>query len=265
MGVRLPRRHRGGRAAHGGWRARVRRQPERQRLRAQRRDGLRALVLPERPPRSVLPSASAASRPTAGSRAAAFIGDRAANVYAVDAGTGELLWKTTVDTHPVARVTGSPVFHNGRLYVPVASGEEGAGAISSYECCRFRGSLVALDGATGEQIWKTYTIAEASPPDAEEQGGHADVGPVGRAHLDEPDDRSREERGVRHDRATTTAIRRRPRATRFSRSISRPASSCGRARRRRRTPGTAPASARTRPTARHRKARTSTSRLRRFS
>ncbi len=26
-----------------------------------------------------------------------------------------------------------------------------------YECCRFRGSLVALDGATGRQIWKTYT------------------------------------------------------------------------------------------------------------
>jgi len=113
------------------------------------------------------------------SRSVAFIGDRAANVYAVDAGTGELLWKTTADTHPVARVTGSPVFHNGRLYVPVASGEEGAGAISSYECCRFRGSLVALDGATGEQIWKTYTIAEPARPTQKNKVGTQLLGPSG--------------------------------------------------------------------------------------
>ena len=113
------------------------------------------------------------------SRSAAFIGDRAANVYAVDADTGELLWKTTVDTHPVARVTGSPVFHNGRLYVPVASGEEGAGAISSYECCRFRGSLVALDAATGEQIWKTYTIAEPARPTEKNKVGTQLLGPSG--------------------------------------------------------------------------------------
>ena len=33
----------------------------------------------------------------------------------------------------------------------------------SYECCRFRGSLVALDAATGAQVWKTYTIEEARP------------------------------------------------------------------------------------------------------
>ena len=32
-----------------------------------------------------------------GPRLAAFIGDRSANVYAVDAASGELLWKTRVD------------------------------------------------------------------------------------------------------------------------------------------------------------------------
>ncbi|HKC55088.1 MAG TPA: PQQ-binding-like beta-propeller repeat protein, partial [Vicinamibacterales bacterium] len=75
----------------------------------------------------------------AGSTYAAFIGDRAGTVYAVDAATGKLLWQRRVDDHPVARVTGSPAFHNGRLYVPVASGEEGTGAASDYGCCRFRG------------------------------------------------------------------------------------------------------------------------------
>jgi polyvinyl alcohol dehydrogenase (cytochrome) len=74
-----------------------------------------------------------------------------------------LLWKTKIDNHPVARVTGSPVFHNGRLYVGVASGEETSGSVPDYECCRFRGSLVALSAATGSQVWKTYTIEEAKP------------------------------------------------------------------------------------------------------
>jgi polyvinyl alcohol dehydrogenase (cytochrome) len=99
----------------------------------------------------------------AGVRQAAFIGDRSANVYAVDAAAGTLIWKVRVDDFPLARVTGSPTFHDSRLYVGVASGEETAGASADYECCRFRGSLVALDAANGTQVWKTYTIPEARP------------------------------------------------------------------------------------------------------
>jgi polyvinyl alcohol dehydrogenase (cytochrome) len=93
-------------------------------------------------------------------RHVAFVGDRAANVYALDASTGVMIWKSHVDGHPFARVTASPTFHNGRLYVGVASGEETAGAVAEYECCTFRGSLVVLDAWTGSQIWKTYTIEE---------------------------------------------------------------------------------------------------------
>lgn len=114
-----------------------------------------------------------------GSRNVAFIGDRAGNVYAVDAARGTLIWKAKVDDHPVARVTGSPAFHNGRLYVPVASGEETAGAASDYECCRFRGSVVAFDGATGAQIWKTYTITEQPRPTQKNKVGTQMWGPSG--------------------------------------------------------------------------------------
>ncbi len=106
----------------------------------------------------------------AGVRAAAsvagnnvFFGDQTATVYALDAAKGTLRWKTKVDDFPVARITGSPKFYNGRLYVPVASGEEAAGALPDYQCCRFRGSLVALDAATGKQIWKTYTVDPPKP------------------------------------------------------------------------------------------------------
>jgi polyvinyl alcohol dehydrogenase (cytochrome) len=98
-----------------------------------------------------------------GARTAVMFGDQRAFVHALDADTGEPLWKTRVDDYPIARVTGSPALHDGRLYVPVASNEEGAAAVATYECCRFRGSLVALDAATGRRIWKTYTVDEPRP------------------------------------------------------------------------------------------------------
>jgi polyvinyl alcohol dehydrogenase (cytochrome) len=100
------------------------------------------------------------ARLDSGNRYVAFIGDRAANVYALDATTGAQIWKSHLDDHPFARVTASPTYHNGRLYVGVASGEETAGAVAEYECCTFRGSLVALDASTGARVWKTYTIEE---------------------------------------------------------------------------------------------------------
>ena len=95
-------------------------------------------------------------------RHAAYFGDIRANVYAVDAATGALLWKVNADTHPLAVVTGAPTLYEGRLYVPVSSREEAAGSSLNYPCCTFRGSIVALDAATGRQIWKTYAIAD--PP-----------------------------------------------------------------------------------------------------
>ncbi len=103
-------------------------------------------------------------RARAANRYAAYFGDIRANVYAVDAQTGELLWKINVDAHPLAVVTGAPTLHDGRLYVPVSSREEAAGSSLYYPCCTFRGSIVALDAATGRQIWKTYAIPDPPKP-----------------------------------------------------------------------------------------------------
>ncbi len=114
-----------------------------------------------------------------GARTAAFVGDGGANVYAVDANDGREIWRTRVDDFPVARISGSPTLHNGRLYVPVASGEEGTGAVPTYECCRFRGSIVALDAATGKQVWKTYLIAEEPKPTRRNAVGTQLWGPSG--------------------------------------------------------------------------------------
>ncbi|MCE3286311.1 MAG: dehydrogenase, partial [Steroidobacteraceae bacterium] len=90
-----------------------------------------------------------------------FFGDLVGRVYAVDALTGELRWKVKADDHPSATITGSPKYHAGTLYVPVSSLEE-ASADPTYECCTFRGSVLALDPQTGQIRWQTHTIDEAS-------------------------------------------------------------------------------------------------------
>jgi polyvinyl alcohol dehydrogenase (cytochrome) len=106
----------------------------------------------------------------AGPLLTAYFGDGLANVYALDAASGSLLWKTKVDNYPVARVTGSPTLYRNMLYVPVASGEEGAGAAPDYQCCKFRGALVALRTQDGAQIWKTYMIDEPRPTTKNKSG-----------------------------------------------------------------------------------------------
>jgi polyvinyl alcohol dehydrogenase (cytochrome) len=89
-----------------------------------------------------------------------FFGDVIAHTYAVDAFTGKLLWSVKVDEHPNATLTGTPAYHSGVLYVPVSSLEVTSAADPKYECCKFRGSVVALDVVTGTQRWKAYTIPE---------------------------------------------------------------------------------------------------------
>ncbi|MGE0821405.1 MAG: PQQ-binding-like beta-propeller repeat protein [Candidatus Binatia bacterium] len=117
---------------------------------------------------------------------AAYFGDLAATIHAVDAQTGADIWSTKVETHPIARVTGAPKAHDGRLYVPVTSLEEASAADSRYECCTFRGNLVALDAATGKQIWKTYTILEEPKPTRKNSSGVQQYGPAGASIWSSP-------------------------------------------------------------------------------
>jgi len=117
---------------------------------------------------------------------AVFFGDLRANAYAVNAITGALIWKTKVEDHPAALITGAPILYSGILYVPVSSMEEATGSPASYPCCTFRGSVVALDIATGRQIWKGYTIAEAPRPTKRNGSGTQLYGPSGAAVWSAP-------------------------------------------------------------------------------
>ena len=129
----------------------------------------------------VAPSVAAVSG-MGSTKYAVYFGDQRANMYGLDADTGKLLWKTKIDEHPVAQITGAPTFYEGRLYVPTASAEERAAGLSfTYPCCTFRGSVTALDAKTGKQIWKTYIIPDPPKPSFKSAKGVQHYAPAGGA------------------------------------------------------------------------------------
>jgi len=124
----------------------------------------------------------------AGSQAkvALYFGDEKSNVQAVDAATGKLLWKTKIEDHLLSRITGSPVLYRDRIYVPVSSFEETAGRDSKYECCKFRGSIVALNAYTGTILWKAFTVQTEPRPFKKNSSGTQMYGPAGGAVWSAP-------------------------------------------------------------------------------
>ncbi len=92
-----------------------------------------------------------------------WFGDLESNFYALNASTGKVLWQKKLDSQAFTRITGAPVYHQGRLYVPITSQEENAGAIPSYSCCTFRGNVVALQAKDGKEIWRSFTTPEPKP------------------------------------------------------------------------------------------------------
>jgi polyvinyl alcohol dehydrogenase (cytochrome) len=110
---------------------------------------------------------------------AVFFGDMSATVFALNAETGELLWKIRPVDHFTSMITATPQIHNGVIYQAFSSFEEGLGPDPTYQCCTFRGSVVALDAATGKKLWQSFTIPEAPKPTRKSPTGTQQHGPSG--------------------------------------------------------------------------------------
>lgn len=108
-----------------------------------------------------------------------FFGDVLARAYALDASTGELIWRLKVDDHPSATITGTPTLGGDRLFVPVSSLEVTSAADPDYACCTFRGQIVALDPATGSENWRVYTVPNPPARYGETSRGTGILGPSG--------------------------------------------------------------------------------------
>ena len=108
---------------------------------------------------------------TGGVRPMLYFGDILGRAYALDALTGAKVWAKRIADHPSATLTATPLYADGRLYVPVSSLEVVPAADPAYPCCSFRGQMAALDALTGEEVWRFYAI-----PDAPKQVGTTRAG-----------------------------------------------------------------------------------------
>lgn len=86
--------------------------------------------------------------------------DQIGGVYAIEALTGQELWKTRVETHEATRLTGAIAVHEGLAFVPAASWEESRAVDPAYLCCTFRGSVTAVNVGDGSMAWKTWLVDE---------------------------------------------------------------------------------------------------------
>jgi len=129
--------------------------------------------------RAAAPIRSGVTLGDANGTPAVYFGDSSSTVYALNAETGEVIWKIRPVDHPVTMITAAPQVYKGIVYQSFSSIEELVGADPSYQCCTFRGSVVALDAATGKKMWQTFTIPEEPKPTRKSPAGTQLFGPSG--------------------------------------------------------------------------------------
>ena len=84
---------------------------------------------------------------------AVYVGDATATLHALDRSTGLAFWSRKLDEQPNASIWSSPVVSEGVIYIGVASIAKEVG---------FRGSVVAVDQASGAPLWQTYMVPEGA-------------------------------------------------------------------------------------------------------
>lgn len=117
---------------------------------------------------------------------ATFFSDGGGTMYALNAQTGALLWKVRPVDHYAAMATATPRYYKGVIYQPFASFEEALGPDPKFGCCTARGSVAALDAATGKKLWQTFTIAETPKPTHKNAAGTQQYGPSGASVWSSP-------------------------------------------------------------------------------
>tara|TARA_B100000401_G_scaffold327873_1_gene227760 strand:+ start:60 stop:1985 length:1926 start_codon:yes stop_codon:yes gene_type:complete len=87
-----------------------------------------------------------------------YFGDIIGNAYAIDAQSGELIWKIKANNHPNSTITAAPAIFEDKLFIPISGLEVVAAFDDQYECCTFRGGILVVESRSGKQIWKQYSI-----------------------------------------------------------------------------------------------------------
>jgi polyvinyl alcohol dehydrogenase (cytochrome) len=156
---------------------------------------------------------------------AAYVGDGHANVFAINAQDGKLLWKTRVDPHFVARITAGIRYYDGKVIVRFVL-ESSAAAIPATPAAPRAAASSRSTPARASRFGRRVIPDEPKPC---KRWRTADAVCAGRRRRVElADDRSGEARRLLRHRRRDDGARRRRRRTPSWRSTSIPASSSGR-------------------------------------
>ena len=92
-----------------------------------------------------------------------YVGTLNANLVALDAASGTVRWDVTVADNTVGfAITAAPLAIDGKIIIGVSGAEAG-----------IRGFLDAYDAASGERVWRTYTVPASGEPGSETWGGNS--------------------------------------------------------------------------------------------
>ena len=114
-----------------------------------------------------------------GNQITAYFADFSTNVYAIDVRTGKLIWNKRSGYEPQSAITGSVAVAEGIIYIPVSSSEVASAVDGNYNCCFSSGSVVALDAATGNEIWHHRVIDKPAVESGKKKNGKPFYGPSG--------------------------------------------------------------------------------------
>jgi len=88
-----------------------------------------------------------------------FFTDRTEGVFALNASDGTLRWKRSPPgDNPVPLLSGTPLVHDGTMFVPLSSFEVGLAANPFYGCCTTSGGMAAIKTSNGDGLWFRRTI-----------------------------------------------------------------------------------------------------------
>ena len=90
-----------------------------------------------------------------------YVGTLNAHLVALDAGSGTVRWDVEVADNSVGfAITAAPLAIDGKVVIGVSGAEAG-----------IRGFVDAYDAATGERVWRLYTVPAPGEPGSETWGG----------------------------------------------------------------------------------------------
>jgi polyvinyl alcohol dehydrogenase (cytochrome) len=105
--------------------------------------------------------------------------DAAGRLVALNAQTGEILWRADPRHDRTAPLSGSALIHDGKVIVPISGSDVGAAMRPTYECCKGHGAVAAVDGRDGKVLWTWHTMEDAKPLGVKNSHGVDMYGPSG--------------------------------------------------------------------------------------